>query len=204
MRTPPRWLPHLRSALVFLFGAWMLILGTPGLDFLRASDLEDPEERAAAFRDFPDPLVWLGIGIVAFNREVRLPVVARIEGTQRPFRIAQTWNLYRNGPGKVRHMEVWIDGELRYRSQSEDHTWREGKLRSRRIRPMVESTCVGRRSRNWKGLTRWVVSMAREDFPDVKKVAIHCKQAPFPGTEGEDLSHRIEAEAPKWTPRMPR
>lgn len=204
MGSPPSWLPHLRAALVLLCGAWMVLLGTPGLDFLRSTDLQDPEERAQAFRDYPDPVVWLGIGAVAFNREVRLPVVKRIEGSQRFFRIAQTWNLYRNGPGKVRHMEVWIDGGLQYRSQSDEHAWRQGKLRSRRIRPIVESTCVGRRSRNWKGLTRWVVTMAQEDFPDASVVEIRCKQARFPGTEGENLSHRIEARAPKWKPRMPK
>jgi hypothetical protein len=190
--------------LVLALGLWMFILGTPGLDALRKSDLADPAQQETAFRDYPAPAVWLGIGIAGFNREVRLRVVHLIEDSQRPFRIAQTWNLYRNGPSRVRHMEIRVGGELKYRTQSSEHTWLGPQIGSRRIRPMVESTCLGRRSKNWRGLSRWVVDCALRDFPQATEVSILCQQSPFPGTKADKLSHMIVATAPDWTPRMPK
>ncbi len=91
-----------------------------------------------------------------------------------------------------------------YRTQHPELNWREDKLRSRRIRPMVESTCMGRRSKNWRGLARWISTMAREDFPETRRVELRCKAGPFPGTKGEQLSHFVEVEAPHWKPRMPK
>ena len=204
MSSRPVWLESLRAALVLAVGLWMVLLGTPGLDTLRRSELESQEDRAAAFEQLPDPLVWLGIGITSFNREVRLPVVDKLEFTQRFFRIAQTWSLYRNGPPEVRHLEIHIDGELVHRSQSTEHTWRTAQLRNRRIRPMVEATCMSRRSKNWKGLGRWVAAEARRDFPDAKSVSLRCLDMRFPGTGQERLSHQILAKTPDWTPRMPK
>ncbi len=91
MTSKAPWQAQIRAALVLLVGLWMLVLGLPGFDTLRTNELQDPEERARAFADYPDPAVHLALGLIWWNREVRLPVVAAIEGSQRPFRLAQTW-----------------------------------------------------------------------------------------------------------------
>ncbi|GEM_PF-1254837 len=195
---------QIRAVLVLAVGLWMLLLGTPGLDFLRSNDLQDPDERAQAMRDYPDALVWAGIAVVAFNRDVRMPLVRKVEASQRPFRLAQTWNLYRNGPPKVRHMEIWIDGERAFRSQSDALRWLGPQLGSRRIRPMIEASCIRRHSKNWRGLMRWVAGRAVDAFPEAQEVEIRCKQAPFPGDADETLAHRIVAKAPDWKPRLPK
>ena len=182
---------HLRAIAVLLVGLWLLLLGTPGLDFIQNNRFEKPQDRAR------DPVMTVFADI---NR-VRVDLIRPLEPPQRPFRIAQSWSLYRDGPAQVRRLEVYVDGELRHRSLDDEADWLNPVLRARRIRPVVESTCRydNHKARNWKGLTRLIGERAAEDF-GATHVELVCTKARFPGADAE-VAHRMEARAPEWTPR---
>ena len=182
---------HLRAIAVLLVGLWLLLLGTPGLDFIQNNRFEKPQDRAR----YPVMTVFADI-----NR-VRVDLIRPLEPPQRPFRIAQSWSLYRDGPAQVRRLEVYVDGELRHRSLDDEADWLNPVLRARRIRPVVESTCRydNHKARNWKGLTRLIGERAAEDF-GATHVELVCTKARFPGADAE-VAHRMEARAPEWTPR---
>ena len=192
-------LAHLRAAAVAAFIALTLLLGTPGLDMLRASDFRSEEDRAA-LREQAGPLpAALAIAITDFNRGVRLPLVNKLEWTQRPARISQNWSLYRDGPSKVRRLEVYVDGVLKHRSADDAYPWLAPQLRSRRVRPVVESTTMMFASKNWEGLTRVIVHFAQQDFPGCQEVRLVATEGPFPGRNLEP-KYTITAAAPGWTP----
>lgn len=190
---------HLRALLILLTGAFIAILGTPGLDFIKAGDLNTPKEKQEAIRRYGHPWADIGIAIAAFNREIRLPIARKIEPLQRYPRISQNWSLYRDGPGKLRRMEIYLDGELRYRSVDPDHRWLGPQLRSRRVRPVVESTTLQFESQNWQGLARFVIEAARRDFPGVKRVELVATEGAF-GQEKLKPRFAIIATDPDWQP----
>lgn len=123
----------------------------------------------------------------------------RLEPFQRVTRISQNWSLYRDGPGKLRRMEIWIDDTLRYRSVDPEHAWLGPQLRCRRVRPVVESTTIQYESQNWRGLARFVIEAAQRDFPGVQKVELVATEGRFGATQ---LKPRfaILATAPEWNP----
>jgi len=188
---------HLRAALILMLWGALLLLGTPGLDFLDASSLRSSAEKAEFRAHYPSPWAGLGIAVAEANREWRLPVVAAITPLQRPFRVSQEWFLYRDGPAKVRRLEVRVDGELLHRSADPAYPWLADVLRNRRIRPVVESTCGAEEGPNWRGLVRLVVARARLERPDARAVELRCTVAPFPGTD-VTVHRRYVAEAPEW------
>ena len=171
--------------------------GCPGLDYLGKKDFVSEKSQNELREQMPELGVQAAIAIGAFNRRVRLPLVEKTEWIQKPFRVAQTWNLYRDGPGRVNRLEILVDGEVVHRTADNDHNWLTPQLRSRRIRPMVESTARKRNSKNWRGLSRYVAEQAREDFPEAKSVEIRATQVRFTGGE-ERVRHRILMAAPDW------
>ena len=136
-----------------------------------------------------------------FNRGYRLPLVRMTEKVQKPFRVAQTWNLYRDGPGRVNRLEIHVDDVLVFRTGDESYDWLESQLRNRRIRPVVESTTRKTRSKNWKGLTRFLVEHVRNDFPEAQKLELTAYKGVYPKGKMRP-HHRIVAEAPEWTPSL--
>jgi hypothetical protein len=64
---------------------------------------------------------------------------------------------------------------------------------------MVESTARSKNSKNWKGLTRFIVTQARADFPEAKEVVLQSMKGRYPKGEMKP-GHRILAEAPDWVP----
>ncbi len=193
----PPLLSHARAALVLLAWAALILLGTPGLDFLGADALSSARDQAALRDRVGRPLAAVAIGVTTFNREVRLPIERWVTPIQRPFRVAQEWALYRDGPSRVRRLEVWVGTTLAHRSADPAHPWLAGPLRNRRIRPVVESTCLSAGAMNWRGLARFIVTRAREDYPEAGKVELICTSAAFPGTDAS-VHHRYIAEAPVW------
>ena len=171
--------------------------GCPGLDYLGKKDFVSEKSQNEPREQMPELGVQAAIAIGAFNRRVRLPLVEKTEWVQKPFRVAQTWNLYRDGPGRVNRLEILVDGELVHRTADSDHNWLTPQLRSRRIRPMVESTARKRNSKNWRGLSRYIAEQAREDFPEAESIEIRAKQVRFTGGE-ERVRHRIVMAAPDW------
>jgi hypothetical protein len=192
---------QVRALVLLLVYAAILVLATPGLDFLGAQELTSERQVNLLREQAPEPVVKLLVGVAEFNRNYRLPLVEFLEPLQKPFRIAQTWSLYRDGPGKVRRLEVRIDGEPVYRSGDAELDWLAPQLESRRIRPVAETTTRLRQSRNWWGLTRLVVQSARRDFPQTEKVEIVALSGSFPG-ENLREKHRIVATAPDWHPAL--
>lgn len=140
--------------------------------------------------------------VVGFNEHIRLPMVRLLEPVQKPFRVAQTWNLYRDGPRRVRRMEIQVDGVPVFRMGDSDLQWAGSQIYNRKVRPVLESTAQSRKSRNWKGLSRFLVEKARLDHPDATKVELLFLVGDFPGVRMEE-SHRVVAESPLWLVRMP-
>jgi hypothetical protein len=64
---------------------------------------------------------------------------------------------------------------------------------------MVESTARTKNSKNWKGLTRFIVNRALHEFPEAKKVVVQSVQRPFRKGESQNR-HAIVATAPEWKP----
>ncbi|MDP2314583.1 MAG: hypothetical protein Q8P41_16895 [Pseudomonadota bacterium] len=193
---PPR-SPALRAALILALWALLVLLGTPGLDFLNAKTLRTTSDQDVLRGRIGEPWTALAIQVTRFNREVRLPLAEAVGPLQRPFRVSQEWALYRDGPSKVRRLEVRVDGVLRHRSADAEHGWLAGVLRNRRVRPVVESTCTTETGANWRGLGRLVVARARAEWPDAATVELACTVAPFPGRDAT-VHHRYVATAPGW------
>ncbi len=168
---------HVRAIAVLGVGLALLLLGFPGLDFLKA-------DRPGALGDLNRARIWL---------------VAPLEPLQRPARIAQSWGLYRDGASRVRRLEIRVDGVLRHRSLDPEADWLALELRSRRLRPVMESSCQWSNSRahNWRGLTRFVAARALEDWPEAREVTLTCTSARFPGQQ-ERPTHQLSAHAPAW------
>jgi hypothetical protein len=194
--------PALRAGAVGLVMAAMGILATPGLDFIPSNALGS--ERARALVEERGGATGLQVArwVDGFNRRARMPLVHLLEPIQKPFRIAQTWNLYRDGPSRVRRMEIQVDGDPVYRTGDPALQWLGPQLASRKMRPVLETTTRSRRSRNWKGLSRFVVEQARQAHPQAEKVEMLFLVGDFPGVRMEE-SHRIVAQAPLWLVRMP-
>ena len=177
----------------------MALHGCPGLDYLGAKDFVTPKSQELLRRQMPEIGVKAAMAIGSFNRRVRLPLVRKTQWVQKPFRVAQTWNLYRDGPRRINRMEIWVDGELVHRTADSEHDWLTPQLRSRRVRPMVESTTRQKNSKNWEGLSRYIAARAQLEFAGVQKVEIRARQVRFTGGE-ESTKHRILVEAPDWVP----
>lgn len=188
-----------RAIVALVFHAMVWILATPGLDFLGINDYRTPASQAALIEDIGRVPAEIAFGLASFNRNVRRPLADMLAPLQRPFRISQEWSLYRDGPPQYRLFEVWVDGELYFRTADPNHAWLAPQLRNRRIRAMVESTAQKKDSPNWRGLSRYIVNAARRDFPDASLVEMKAMVGAFPGTSVQ-LSHTITAKAPQWRP----
>jgi len=188
--------------MVLVTAVVMAVLATPGLDYLPPNTLRTPASRVRAEEQMGPVGMHAGWAVAVFNRRCRLPLVKVLEPLQKPFRIAQSWNLYRDGPRRMRELEIQVDGKPVYRMGSSNLNWLAGPLSNRKIRPVVESTARSPESRNWRGLARFVVERARLDYPEATFVALVFEVADFPGEEFE-ASHRIVAESPEWKARLP-
>jgi hypothetical protein len=178
----------------------LLWFGTPGLDYMKRRELESEKDRKKLRAELGAP-AEIGIALADFNRAVRLPVLDRVGPIQRVFRVRQSWHLYRDGPSRVRRMEIWADETLLHRSADSSLTWRDAQLRNRRLRPMVETSAREKEGGNWRGLTRWVVEEVLEDRPETLKVELRATWSTFPGDK-PTWHHSFVAEAPDWNPRL--
>ena len=194
---PVGWLPHARAAALLLAFVILGVLGTPGLDFLGEQNLQKPSKREQFLNRF-GPL-WGAVGLSIFDADqvIRQPLVRMFEPIQRPFRISQSWSLYRDGPSRVMRMEIQVDGRIVYRSVDDEYPWMQEIFRNRRVRPMVETTVMEVDAPNRLGLSRFIRQRAQQDFPGTKRVDILALWGPFPGTAMSE-HHRLTMEAPEW------
>jgi hypothetical protein len=192
---------HLTAALVLLAHALLLCFGTPGMDFLKRTELQSEADRAALRAKLGRPWADLGIALADLNRAVRLPILSAIGAIQRPPRVRQSWHLYRDGPSQVRRLEILADGVLLHRSADDSLGWRAAQLRNRRLRPMIETSVRQTDAANWRGLARWVVAEVRRDLPDTRAVELRAVWSPFPG-DAPTWHHSFLAEAPDFQARL--
>lgn len=194
-------LRHLKALLILAAFAVPGILGTPGLDFQKWREFDAPDEQARARAQLGPLWGEVAIAIATFNGKVRHPVYTRIEGIQPPFRARQSWHLYRDGPSKVRRLEILVDGQLVHRSADPTYRWRDAQMRNRHMRPVLENVARKRDTPNWRGVMRWIVAEVRKDWPEAQVVKVVATSSPFPGTQPTE-SHFYLARAPEWVPRQ--
>ena len=189
------------AAAVLLALAFMFTMGTPGFDFM-GDDYNDPASKAAIREEYP---IWgrVVIALYRLNREVRWPIMRAIRPLERPLRVTQDWNLFRDGPSRVRRLEIYVDGELRHRSADPGRAWLSPQLRNRHIRPLCEAAARKPDAPDWPGLVRLVAEHAQADFPGAREVVVLATSSRFPGVDPE-VRHGWRAVAPDWTPeRIP-
>ncbi|MCO4746116.1 MAG: hypothetical protein KC912_15070 [Proteobacteria bacterium] len=177
--------------------AWTIILGFPGLDRMKPSDYTG-SHRERLLKQGAAGRAEVAIG--DFDRFVRRPMADRLEWTQRVPRVSHSWHLYRDGPSKVRRVEIWVDDELWFRSQDADHPWRRAQLTMRKFRPMVSTTASEPHAKNWKGMVRWAATEAYKDKPDLKEVRVVGTVAPFPSGEPARVKRTYVASPPDFVP----
>lgn len=187
-----------RAALALLVHVIFWVLGTPGIDYLPSLHLNQSEV-AKKVREDLGSAAELAFAIDRLDRHLREPVVDLLEPLQRPFRISQEWSLYRDGPSQYRLLEIYLDGDLRFRTADPRHAWLAPQLRNRHVRPVVESTAMKRGSPNWRGLARYVVEQARAQGLVQQQVQLRALGGPFPGRK-LTTTHTILATAPLWEP----
>ncbi|RME25070.1 MAG: hypothetical protein D6798_09755 [Deltaproteobacteria bacterium] len=188
---------HLRAFLVLVAHLLLLLLGTPGLDLMKPEDFDEPAEQEAARARHGPLLGALLVEIAWVDEHLRLPVYERVAPIQRPFRARQSWHLYRDGPDRVRRLEIRVDGRLVHRSADPAHAWGAAWLRNRRIRPVMQAVARRPGSPNRRGMVRAIIHAARRDFPEAGEITVTATRAPFPGTEAAP-THRYVAVAPDW------
>lgn len=186
------WRRQVTAAVVMATIAWMILLGFPGLDRLNPRDYQG-ERRERLLHRGAEGRAEVFLGDV--DRLLRRPLADRLEWTQRLPRVSHSWHLYRDGPGKVRRLEIWVDDELWYRSQDDAHSWRDAHLTMRKFRPMVSTTASDPKAKNWRGMVRWAAREAYKDKPDLKEVRVVGTAVPFPG-DGEPKVMRVYVAHP--------
>lgn len=187
-----------RAALALAFQGLLWLLGTPGLDYLPKLHLDRQEVREQLRADLGQA-AGLALAIDRVDRRVREPIVDLLEPLQRPFRISQDWSLYRDGPSRYMLLEIYLDGELRFRTADPRHAWLAPQLRNRHVRPVVESTAMKKGSPNWRGLASYVIQQALAQGRVQQQVELRSRAGPFPGRKLE-TTHTILASAPGWEP----
>jgi hypothetical protein len=188
--------PHLRAALVALVALTLLCAGAPGLDFTPA-DIESPASRDREVAESAPWLQPLYRAALVFEVDVRRPIVRQFQPIEKLFRIAQSWHLYRNGPGRVARLEIWADDVLLHRSLDDEHAWLEPILRNRRVRPVAEAVVSANGGRSEIQFTQFIVGRILADRPDTRVVEVRATWSPWPGDKPK-VHHAYVAEAPDW------
>lgn len=186
--------PVKASVILFAYAA-LLCLSMPGISFLRPSFLATPS-KVATFEATHGPVATGLAQVAADINRARMPIAQAVGGFQPIFRVRQVWHLYRDGPRTIRRMEVLVDGEIIYRTGDDALNWNASVFRNRRIRPMAETFTIKPKAKNPRGLVRYIVQQAREDFPDASQVEVRATwgNRHRPGK----VNHRMVASAPDW------
>jgi len=197
---------HLRSLLLLTIYVSMFILATPGMDGM--VKYEVGLERLDAQRGkIPEPLLAIGRAGLWTNKFVRVPMASTLAPIQRPLRIEQSWTLYGAGPSNIRRVEIYLDGDLYFRSQDAEYDWLAPQMTYRRLRPMVET--MGRKpgATNQSGPVRLAVVFGQrlfaQDGGELTEVEVVVTETPFPDQlRPAPVHHRLIARAPDWEPEL--
>jgi hypothetical protein len=185
-----------KAILIFAAYVVLLMIGTPGLDFLPTSFLSSKPARAKFSKKHGDFATQLAKAAGDLNRS-RKPIAKQLGAFQPMFRIRQSWHLYRDGPSSIRRMEIYADDTLIYRTLDPDADWNNKVFRNRRVRPMAETLVKKSKAANRLGLGRFIVSHAREDFPEAQRIEIRSLSGRRTG-KSLRTHHRMMASAPSW------
>ena len=185
-----------KASIILCVYAVLLCLSMPGISFLKSSFLNSAAKEAA-FEDAHGPVATHLATLAADINRKRIPIAKAIGGFQPIFRIRQVWHLYRDGPRTIRRLEVLVDGEIIYRTGDALLDWNKAVFRNRRIRPMAETFTIKPKAKNPKGLVRYIVRQAHEDFPEAAEIEVRATwgNRRQPG----ETHHRMVAAAPDWT-----
>jgi hypothetical protein len=181
---------------VLLVALTLLCAGAPGFDYVPAT-IRSSESIDREVATWPAWLRPLPRALLTFEVTVRRPIASQLRPIEKVFRIAQSWHLYRNGPGRVARLEIWADDTLLHRSLDDEHDWLEPILRCRRLRPVAEAVVSADGGRSELGFSHFVVDRIRAERPETRVVELRATWSPWPGAEPE-LHHRFVAEAPAW------
>jgi len=186
----------LKATAILCAYALFLWLAMPGISFLKTDFLRSQKSQVKFEEKYGSIATRLAVLAGDINR-YRRPIAEKLGGFQPVFRMRQSWHLYRDGPRTIRRMEIRVNGKTRYRTGHDDFNWKIGVFRNRRIRPMAETFTKKPKASNPMGLMRYIVSQAREDFPEAEHVEIRALW----GLRGQKqtVHHRVVATAPDWT-----
>ncbi len=187
---------HLRAAGALLIGFFLVCAGTPGARSVGTKPIAP--DALATLKRKTGPLAPALIALHQANRKVRVPIAKSLIPIQSFFRISQSWGLYGAGPSWVRQIQIEVDGQPVYLTNSSELTWRAAQLSHRKIRPMPETMSIKAEAFNWTGFSRWILKETREDFPeatDIRILAIWTSRA----LDAEPyIHHGRQASAPDW------
>jgi len=186
---------HLRAACVLVVCVALLMAGFPGLDFVGPKQRDGWAETA---RGVAAPLGTAVDGVVLFDRHLRRRIARWVKPVERVFRVSQEFHLYRDGPTRVDRLEVLVDGEVVYRTRDPERAWRAAELGNRRFRPMVATAAQKADAENQRGIARWIITAARQDFPGAAEVVIRSTRTRF-GVEEPWVRFSRVARGPEWT-----
>ena len=186
----------IKAILIFAAYAVLIMIGTPGFDFLPTSFLSSKPAREKFSKKYGDLATDFATTAGQINRW-RKPIAKDLGAFQPIFRIRQSWHLYRDGPSSIRRMEIYVDDTLIYRTQDPDADWNDDVFRNRRIRPMAETLVKKSKAKNRIGLGRFIVTHARKDFPDAQRIEIRSLTGRRPG-KNLRTHHRMVATSPSW------
>lgn len=210
---PSTYREHLHAVAALSVLMFLLCTGTPGFSAWDHSTLADERAQENIIRQQGPLIGQTAIALADLNRRFRLPIARRLNKIEQLFRIRQKWQLYTSGPKHAHRLEVWLDEALVYQTQSRDHAWLRPQLSHRKLRPMVDSLAAKETAFNWKGMGRFLLLNAREDFPEATTISIVATRARFgepdsapthgqwaTATGGWALSPIPEAHLPDSTP----
>lgn len=188
---------QLRGCASLVLCAGLALAGAPGISMMSAASLEDGSLEAQVGRRVPGWAMPAVLGAARLAYGVREPAIRPIRAIERTFRVKQAWNLYGGGPRRVVRLEVWIDGDLRYRSADAEHTWLSPALDHRRFRPIVERVAEKPGAANFRVVCDLVVERALAEGAQPREVemrAIRQKQGGAPAV----VHHGAVCRAPDW------
>lgn len=191
---------HARAAALGLVGTAMLVLGTPGLSSMSG------EDRVTRGDVWETHALYGPTGVAAMevahnvNEAWRVPLLPFFRPLTIPFCVGQTWSMFSEGRKRQHWFEVWVDDRRVYRSQRDKYEWRRPLFENRHVRPTVDSFASAKDTPLTEGFVRWVLRLARADFPQAQEVILKAKSSDFP--KGHSRGERaFGAAAPEWNIR---
>jgi hypothetical protein len=188
---------QVRGVAALLLCLGLAFTGAPGLSMVSRRALDSGKLAKQLEGRVPGWAVPAVVGAARVGLALREPVIRPMRSIERTFRIKQAWNLYGGGPRRVVRLEVWVDGDLRYRSADADHTWLSSALDHRRFRPIVERVAEKPGAANFRVVCDLVVERALADGLGPREVEMRATRQSRGGRPSV-VHHGAVCRAPDW------